>query len=88
MGMTRSSMVSAVRSLRGRDHFLDLRFGDPTVHELRAVVWYTNGSKDTIRIAVKTESLQNRPLEFRFKLSRRGEPAMGAVVRTSVSQVG
>lgn len=39
-----------VRNLRSRDHFLDVQFSDPAVREMRAVVWYTNGTKDTLRI--------------------------------------
>lgn len=39
-----------VLDLRGRDHFLDIQFGDTRVRELRAVVWYSNGSKDVMRL--------------------------------------
>lgn len=40
----------AVRSIQGREHLLDIQFSDPEVRELRAVVWYTSGNKDTLRI--------------------------------------
>lgn len=70
----------AVRSLRGRDHFLDLRFGDPTVHELRAVVWYTNGSKDTIRIE-RSERAANGG---RFVLNLRDDAHWGDLVFMSL----
>lgn len=40
----------SVRQIKGRDHVLDIQFSDPEVRELRAVVWYTSGNKDTLRI--------------------------------------
>lgn len=40
----------AVRALKGRDHLLDVQFSDPTVRELRGLVWYTSGNKDALRI--------------------------------------
>lgn len=39
-----------VRALKGRDHVLDIRFSDPTTLELRGLVWYTSGTKDSLRI--------------------------------------
>lgn len=40
----------AVRSLKGRDYVLDVQFSDPGVLEMRGVVWYTTGTKSTVRI--------------------------------------
>lgn len=37
-----------VLPLLGKDHVLDLQFSDPNVRQMQAVVWYTNGSKETI----------------------------------------
>lgn len=40
----------SVQQLRSRDHLLDVKFGDPGVKQFKAIVWYTNGSKETISI--------------------------------------
>ena len=37
-----------VLPLLGKDYLLDLQFSDPNVRQMQAVVWYTNGSKETI----------------------------------------
>lgn len=37
-----------VLPLLGKRHLIDLQLSDPTVKEIEAVVWYTNGSKETI----------------------------------------
>lgn len=42
--------AGAVQTLRSRDHVLDVRFGDPGVKQFKGIVWYTNGSKETISI--------------------------------------
>lgn len=34
--------------LTGKNHLIDLQLSDPSVKEIEAVVWYTNGSKETI----------------------------------------
>jgi alginate biosynthesis protein AlgX len=39
-----------VLRLPGKHYQLDLQFSDPAVRELKAVVWYTNGSKETLSI--------------------------------------
>lgn len=36
--------------MRSADHMLDVKFSDPNVRDFKAVVWYTNGSKETISI--------------------------------------
>ena len=36
--------------LASKDHVLDLQFSDPAVRELKAIVWYTNGSRETLNI--------------------------------------
>ena len=40
----------AVQNLRSRDHVLDVRFSDPNVKQFKGIVWYSNGSKETISI--------------------------------------
>jgi alginate biosynthesis protein AlgX len=40
----------AVMSLPSGDHLLDVRFSDPGVKNFKGIVWYTNGSKETISI--------------------------------------
>jgi alginate biosynthesis protein AlgX len=40
----------SVQHLRSRDHLVDVRFSDPGVKNFKAIVWYTNGSKETISI--------------------------------------
>jgi alginate biosynthesis protein AlgX len=40
----------AVQNLRSRDHVLDVRFSDPGVKQFKGIVWYSNGSKETISI--------------------------------------
>jgi alginate biosynthesis protein AlgX len=40
----------AVRTFKGRDYVLDIQFADPSVLELRGVVWYTSGNKDALRL--------------------------------------
>lgn len=37
-----------VLPLLGKNHLIDLSFDDPTVREVQATVWYTNGSKETV----------------------------------------
>jgi len=37
-----------VLPLVGKHHLIDLQLSDPTVREIEAVVWYTNGSKETV----------------------------------------
>ena len=39
-----------VLPLKGRDLQVDLQFSDPTVQLVRAVIWYTNGRKETVKI--------------------------------------
>lgn len=34
--------------LLGKDYLIDLQFSDPSVREIEAVIWYTNGSKETL----------------------------------------
>jgi alginate biosynthesis protein AlgX len=34
--------------LVGKHHLIDLQLSDPTVKEIETVVWYTNGSKETV----------------------------------------
>ncbi len=36
--------------LKSRDHMIDMTFSDPSVRQLKAVVWYTNGSKENVSI--------------------------------------
>lgn len=40
----------AVRPLKGRDYILDVQFSDPSLLEMRGVVWYTSGNKDALRV--------------------------------------
>ena len=40
----------SVMSLPSGDHLLDVRFSDPGVKNFKGIVWYTNGSKETISI--------------------------------------
>lgn len=40
----------SVMTLPSRDHLLDVKFSDPGVKNFKGVVWYTNGSKETISI--------------------------------------
>jgi alginate biosynthesis protein AlgX len=37
-----------VLPLHSRNHLIDLRFDDASVREIEAVIWYTNGSKETV----------------------------------------
>lgn len=37
-----------VLPLLGKQHLIDLQFSDPSVREIEAVIWYTNGSKETL----------------------------------------
>jgi alginate biosynthesis protein AlgX len=37
-----------LRNLTGRHHLIDLQLDDPNIKDLEAVVWYTNGSKETV----------------------------------------
>lgn len=39
-----------VRDLHSRDYQIDLQFSDPKVTDLEAVVWYTNGRRDTVSL--------------------------------------
>jgi alginate biosynthesis protein AlgX len=34
--------------LVGKHHLIDLQFSDPAIKEIEAVIWYTNGSKETL----------------------------------------
>jgi alginate biosynthesis protein AlgX len=40
----------SVMTLPSGNHLLDVRFSDPSVKNFKGVVWYTNGSKETISI--------------------------------------
>jgi len=40
----------SVQQLKSRAHLVDVRFSDPGVKQFKAIVWYTNGSKETISI--------------------------------------
>ena len=40
----------SVLPIRGRDYILDVQYSDPRVREMRGVVWYTTGNKDSLRI--------------------------------------
>jgi alginate biosynthesis protein AlgX len=40
----------SVMSLPSRGYLLDVRFSDPGVKNFKGIVWYTNGSKETISI--------------------------------------
>jgi alginate biosynthesis protein AlgX len=42
--------AGAVQSLKSRDHVLDVRFSDPSIKQFKGIVWYTNGSKETVSI--------------------------------------
>ena len=42
--------TGSVLALPGRGHLLDLRFSDPGVKNFKGVVWYANGSKETISL--------------------------------------
>jgi len=42
--------AGSVQHLRSRDHLVDVKFSDPAVKNFKAIVWYTNGSKETISI--------------------------------------
>lgn len=70
----------AVRELRGRDHVLDLQFSDPSVSELRAVVWYTNGAKEHIHI----EGAERIDRAGRFVLDLRNDGNWGDQVFLSL----
>jgi hypothetical protein len=37
-----------VLPLVGKRHLIDLQFSDASVKEIEAVIWYTNGSKETL----------------------------------------
>lgn len=39
-----------LQDLRGGDYQLDLRFSDPSIHEMRAVLWYMTGRREQLRL--------------------------------------
>ncbi len=39
-----------VRALKSRDYVLDLQFSDPSMREMRGVVWYTSGNKENLKV--------------------------------------
>ncbi len=39
-----------VRDLKSEDHFIDLKFSDTSIRKLDAVVWFTNGRKEHVRL--------------------------------------
>lgn len=59
-----------VLPLKGKDHLIDLQFSDPSVREMEAVIWYTNGSKETLDL--KYSPYVNGRGRFVFEL--RNEP--------------
>lgn len=64
----------AVRNLKSRDHVIDIQFSDPTTLEMRGLVWYTTGNKDTLRI----EHSQHAPShKGRFVAALRDDSSWG-----------
>ena len=64
----------SVRPLKGRDYVLDVQFSDPTMLELRGVVWYTSGNKENLRV----EHSQHAPSQKgRFVTSLKSEGNWG-----------
>lgn len=39
-----------VRDLKSEDHFIDMKFSDVSIQKLDAVVWFTNGRKEHVRL--------------------------------------
>lgn len=70
-----------VRNLRSRDHFVDVQFSDPAVREMRAVVWYTNGGKDTLRIEHSARAPSH---QGRFVVQLRDDAGFGEQVFLSM----
>jgi len=63
-----------VRPLKGRDYVLDVQFSDPTMLEMRGVVWYTSGNKENLRV----EQSQHAPSQKgRFVTSLRPDGNWG-----------
>ena len=59
-----------VRELHSRDHLIDLKFSDPAVTDLEAVVWYTNGRRDTVSLEADHSDGKGR---FLFELRADGD---------------
>lgn len=59
-----------VRDLHSRDYQIDLKFSDPKVTDLEAVVWYTNGRRDTVSLESDNSDGNGR---FLFELRDDGE---------------
>jgi alginate biosynthesis protein AlgX len=74
-----------VMDLAGGDYLLDVRFSDPDVRELEAVVWYTNGRRDTVSLQVPPGSNDGR---FVFGLRDDGEWADWTFLSLDIHPVG
>ncbi len=59
-----------VRDLHGRDYLIDLKFSNPAVTDLEAVVWYTNGRRDTVTLETDHSDGKGR---FLFELRDDGD---------------
>jgi alginate biosynthesis protein AlgX len=70
----------SVQQLRSRDHLIDVRFSDPGVKQFKAVVWFTNGSKETISI----EHSDYIDTHGRFVVELRSDPDWGERVFLSM----
>lgn len=69
-----------VRELKSEHHFIDLKFSDPTIRELDAVVWYTNGRKEHVRLT-RSEAL---PATGRFVFELRTDADWGEQIFLSL----
>jgi alginate biosynthesis protein AlgX len=63
----------SVQALRSAGHLIDVRFSDPAVKQFKAIVWYTNGSKETISI----EHSDYADTGGRFVVELRSDPEWG-----------
>ncbi len=59
-----------VRELRSKDYLIDLQFSDPATTDLEAVVWYTNGRRDTVTLETDHSDGKGR---FLFELRDDGD---------------
>ena len=66
--------------LRSSEHLVDIRFDDPGVKDLTAVIWYANGRKETLTLELSEHVLD----KGRFVFNLRDEPGWSELSFLSV----
>lgn len=56
-----------MQTLASRDHLVEVRFDDPNVKDLTAVVWYANGRKETVTLKQSEHAIDKGVFAFNLR---------------------